>query len=111
MPLSGRSRILVERLFDTKDREACLAQLTFSSSERTQFAAIKYSLGDFKRLIDEVQSSPPAVAQDRGSLELLAEAVTLGRFDFRDLLCAVGFGNDTVVHERWFDEVAQTHGS
>lgn len=39
-----------------------------------------------------------------GDLEKLRKAIALARQDWRDLLVAAGFANDTTGHNRWFPD-------
>jgi len=52
--------------------------------ERIRFAALKLSAGDLSSLLN---------------------AVTLAKTDWRDLLMAADFGDDTRAHERWIPKV------
>lgn len=95
--LSGPTVERVESMFAAEDLETvcelleneCGSTLPFSddatpsSLERVRFAALKLSRGDVERLV---------------------EAIALAQTDWRDLLVAAGFADDTAAHESWWPD-------
>ena len=81
-PLSSTTRQHLNALFSVDDRPAAEAALLrwLEDSERLRFAALRLSHGD---------------------LRALAEAITLGQTDWRDLLVAADFADDIHAHEKW----------
>ena len=82
MKLTDRTISAIETLF-LEDRREQVAELLLSydrGCERTWLAMLKVS---------------------NGNMQLLHEAVTLAKTDFRDLLMNAGFGEDLKAHERW----------
>ena len=94
VPLSDATTIRLRSLFagaDARDAELllvheCGTNLPFLENEdargleRFRFAALKLGGGDLAKL---------------------REAVELAKADWRDLLVAAGFADDTSAHERW----------
>jgi hypothetical protein len=94
LALSPETQRRLEILFREEQRaeatrllvEECGSNLPFCRDstarglERIRFATLKLSGGD---------------------LSSLREAVELAKLDWRDLLCAAGFGDDTQAHKRW----------
>lgn len=94
VPLSPRTRHHLETLFPSASRSEaarlleseCADELPFcedadaDSLERIRFAVLKLSQGD---------------------LATLKEWVNHAKMDWRDVLVAAGWGNDTKAHLRW----------
>jgi hypothetical protein len=97
VPLSDETEKRLSILFSGEDariaREVlvkeCGSNLPFcenygpSELERLRFAALKLSAG---------------------KLDLLAQAVELAKQDWRDLLVAADFGDDSLIHKHWLPE-------
>jgi hypothetical protein len=93
--VSLRTRRRIHVLFGPEDHvavealleEQCSNDLPFLEAldarglERFQFAALKLSGGEIEGLLD---------------------AIALAQTDWRDLLVAAGFADDTTAHLRWF---------
>ena len=92
--LSEKTRKFVGELFDAEHRALVCQRLmtecadnlplcedaTPKGIERLRFAVLKLS---------------------EGRLDKLSEAMELARIDWRDLLVAAGFGDDTNAHKKW----------
>jgi len=85
--ISPATRDRIRALFseaDGREAERLLAEFVRDAipggSERIEFAAVRWSAGDLRRLRD---------------------AIALGRTDWRALLVAAGFGDDLRAHVRW----------
>ena len=98
--LSPRTRELVEKIFSpgqvaeatTWLEDECGNNIAFCENydefqlERMRFAAIKWSNGDIRKLL---------------------EAIDLARIDWRDLFMAAGFGHNVKAHEKWAKETLE----
>lgn len=70
--------------------------MLFTGSEREEATRL---LSDWEVEGDRVRIS--ALRVSNGDLQKLCDAVAMGKEDWRDLLYAAGFANDTKKHLRW----------
>lgn len=92
--LSDRTRAHVRALFAASDIDAVERTLATDCADNLPLLAHS-SPHDLERVRFAV------LRLSGGRLDALAKAVRLAQADWRDLLVAAGFANDTQAHVRW----------
>ena len=94
--LSGEVSSRLEALFAGDDAELAAALLEAECGRNLPFCAAP----DRARLIERIRIA--ALKLSAGKLDALESAVAMAKQDWRDVLVAAGFGEDTEAHLRWW---------
>lgn len=95
VPLSRETRRRLDALFAPPDRDAASSLLAENCAE-----GLSWPGGGTPEGLERVRFGVLKLSD--GDLDQLLEAIQLAQTDWRDLLVAAGFANDTDTHRAWW---------